>query len=57
MIWIRADANEEIGSGHIMRCLSIAAALKEREEEVCFLIADDGAVRLLREKGQAWARE
>ena len=54
MIWIRADANEEIGSGHIMRCLSIAAALKEREEEVCFLIADDGAVRLLREKGQVY---
>lgn len=52
MIWIRADANKEIGSGHIMRCLSIAAALKNKGSRVCFIVADEGAKVLLEERGQ-----
>lgn len=51
MIWIRADANREIGSGHVMRCLSIAAALKLRGEEVCFLVADESAGVFLEQRG------
>lgn len=52
MIWIRADANSKIGTGHVMRCLSVATALKECGEEVLFLTADDSAVTLLKDKQQ-----
>lgn len=51
MLYIRADANEHIASGHIMRCLSIAEALRELGEESTFLIADRQAAFLLEEKG------
>ncbi len=51
MIWIRADANKNIGTGHVMRCLSVAAALRELKEEVCFILADENATGLLTEKG------
>ena len=27
-VWIRADGNEHIGTGHVMRCLAIAEALE-----------------------------
>ncbi len=47
MIWIRADANQEVGSGHVMRCLSIADALRRQGHKVCFLTADEGAAGLL----------
>ncbi len=54
MIWIRADANETMGSGHVMRCLSIAAALRKMGEKVCFLAADEKTVPLLEAGGQAY---
>lgn len=54
MIWIRADANSEIGTGHVMRCLSVAAALQACGEEVCFLLADASAVMLLEERKQKY---
>ncbi|MBU0675244.1 MAG: UDP-2,4-diacetamido-2,4,6-trideoxy-beta-L-altropyranose hydrolase [Proteobacteria bacterium] len=52
-ILIRADAYPEIGAGHVMRCLALAHALKERQVDVTFVgridselmrrrIADDG---------------
>lgn len=50
MIWIRADANSEIGSGHIMRCLSVAAELKKAGHQVCFCLADEFAVSLLEDR-------
>lgn len=52
MILIRADGGRETGSGHIMRCLSVAGALRERGKEVLFVLADDAAAGLLTERGQ-----
>lgn len=52
MIWIRADGGKEIGTGHIMRCLSVADALRQMGEAVCFLMADDSAAALVEKAGQ-----
>ncbi len=47
IIGIRADANETIGVGHIMRCISIGDALKDLGQIVVFLTADHSADTLL----------
>ena len=47
VILIRADANEQIGTGHVMRCISIAQAFKERGVQVIFVTADHRADQLL----------
>ena len=54
MIFIRADANERIGTGHVMRCTAIADALKQCGQQVCFLIADDRGSRLLEDRNQEY---
>ena len=54
MIWIRADGGREMGTGHVMRCLSVAAALRQMGEQVCFLVADDSSVPLLEARGQSY---
>ena len=54
MIWIRADANSDTGTGHVMRCLSLAAELKKLGAELCFLLADDRPVPLLLKAGQKY---
>jgi UDP-2,4-diacetamido-2,4,6-trideoxy-beta-L-altropyranose hydrolase len=40
--FFRVDSNIAIGSGHIMRCLSLAKALRQREVECTFITADCG---------------
>ena len=40
MIFIRTDANEHIGIGHVMRCNSIARAFIKKGEKVTFITAD-----------------
>jgi UDP-2,4-diacetamido-2,4,6-trideoxy-beta-L-altropyranose hydrolase len=50
MIGIRADANETIASGHIMRCIAIAEQIKNRGESVIFITADHFSDALLDEK-------
>lgn len=54
MIYIRVDANSEIGMGHMMRCLSIADALVAGEEKVMFLIAGSEAADVLEQRGMPY---
>lgn len=51
MQYIRTDANEIIGTGHVMRCLSIAEEFHERGEDVTFIIADTRSQNMILERG------
>ena len=51
MILFRADGNKTIGAGHIMRCLSIADALKDIGLESAFVTADDCMSGLIKSRG------
>lgn len=50
-IAIRADGNSSLGMGHLMRCLSIAGALKRQQAECVFLVAETNAGSFIEEKG------
>lgn len=49
-IYFRTDGNEEIATGHIMRCLSIARACAAFQADVYFLVSDEKSVSVLRER-------
>ncbi len=51
MFYIRADANEKIATGHIMRCMSIAEELKKRNIPTTFIIADEFSKELIHSRG------
>ena len=52
VIFIRADANEQIASGHIMRCLTIAGALRRQGHSVTFLVSDHDSESALTIRGE-----
>ncbi len=54
MICIRTDMNEKIASGHVMRCLSIADALKRLGASPVFILSDSQAAALLEERGHPY---
>jgi spore coat polysaccharide biosynthesis predicted glycosyltransferase SpsG len=51
MLYIRTDGNPEIGTGHTMRCLSIAGAVEKKGGKVTFIVADDSASTMITERG------
>ncbi len=51
MIGFRVDANSEISTGHLMRCLSIAEKIKVHGYEVHFFTVDAINMKLIEEKG------
>lgn len=54
MLYIRTDMNKTIATGHVMRCLAIADAARDLEEETCFILADEKAVKVLEERGYGY---
>lgn len=50
MIFFRADGNPQIGSGHIMRCLSIAEAARDIGKKCIFITASDDMTSVIKEK-------
>ncbi len=51
MILVRADANEKIGTGHVMRCLSIADAFAQIGHRIVFITADHRGDGLIKDRG------
>ncbi len=51
MIGIRADANDIVATGHIMRCMTIAKQIQKLGEKVIFFTADEYGGLMLRENG------
>lgn len=53
MILFRADGNSQIGTGHIMRCLSLADAFLERGVRSEFVLAEPDMRPLIQQRGFA----
>ncbi len=51
MLYIRVDGNAEIGTGHVMRCLSIARAAKNAGLDCVFITSDWHMKAVLHESG------
>ncbi len=51
MIYIRVDANEQIATGHLMRTISIAEAIRKEGEDCCFITSDHNCDEKLDKRG------
>ncbi len=47
-IWIKADANETIATGHIRRCMTIAKELTSQGASVEFILSDEESADILK---------
>ena len=54
IVGIRADANEKIAMGHIMRCITIAKQMKNLRQKTIFFTADSYAHDLLEAAGMEY---
>lgn len=50
---VRADGNEALGMGHLMRCMSIARAVEKLGMQCVFFVAEEPAGAFVRERGFA----
>lgn len=50
MVFIRTDSNNEVATGHVMRCMTIADKLIKYGEKVKFIVKDVDTINLLDEK-------
>ena len=50
-MYIRADGNDIIATGHIMRCIAIADAFKSKGEDTIFIIADEYPKEIIEQHG------
>ena len=50
-LYIRADGNERIGTGHIMRCLAIAEKIRALCQDVTFIVADSRSRPMIENRG------
>ena len=51
ILYIRTDMNENIATGHLMRCLSVADSAKEKGTDCIFITADDTPAHLIHSRG------
>lgn len=51
MILFRLDGNEYIGLGHVMRCLSLADALRKHGFKITFVLADSFCEDIISQRG------
>lgn len=54
LIGIRADANDTVAAGHIMRCITIAKKLLAAGSRVIFYTADEYAAEMLEQNGMQY---
>lgn len=54
IIAIRADANDTVATGHIMRCITIAGQLKAKGKRVLFFTADEYPKAMLEHAGMEY---
>lgn len=54
IIGIRADANDTIAAGHVMRCIAIAREIVAAGGEVLFFTADEYAGEMLKDAGMRY---